>query len=207
MSVHEMAHSSLSSGRSPPHRGLSLGFPSVGLGQASQRFPLPQSYRLHDHQYSASEHRLTQSKVVSYTRGSVLATMTNQKHRTPQTDRFADSFPLMRLPGEQREAIYRALFDDLVSETQEINVWSKSLPVYNLRAYVALIRTCRQVRREACSVFLKEYLPQTVWYFDDLHHFHRFSTSAATDQLKAADVCFVLKTPVVTAVSHGVSTM
>lgn len=114
---------------------------------------------------------------------------------------------LLQLPAEHRDAIYRTVFDDITSTARNTSIWSKRLAKCRLSSYLALILTCRQVQYEASLIFEREYLQNLVWYFDDLHEFYQFTVSALSSNIRSTSASFVLKTPVVTATSHGVSTM
>ncbi|CAK3983129.1 Hypothetical predicted protein [Lecanosticta acicola] len=87
----------------------------------------------------------------------------------------------LELPGEVRNCIYRALFDDLIAPTLSINFdepW-KVRPDYDFSAYINIIRTNRTISKEAQSIFYQEYLRNVRWYFTHVDALHRFKCSVA----------------------------
>jgi len=110
--------------------------------------------------------------------------------------RGGDTFPFLELPGEQRNSIYRFLFDDITTPDACFDVWSQhgDIPHYpNLPTFTSLICTCRVVRREARSIFEEEYISQLRFYFSDMKEFREF-TDAHVDDL-ASRAQYLLQPP------------
>ena len=107
-------------------------------------------------------------------------------------------FRFLDLPGEQRNAIYCHLFNDITTLDQQFHIWEKNdrLPRYPfLTTYCALILTCHQINTEASSIFEKEYLPHLTLYFNDLLQLHALSDSATNNTLKQNGARFLLRSP------------
>lgn len=75
-----------------------------------------------------------------------------------------DPFHFEDLPGEQRNSVYRFLFDDITSLDKAFDVWHPQVPHLHrqLNAYSALLQTCKTVCHEAKTLFEAEYLPNMV---------------------------------------------
>lgn len=122
-----------------------------------------------------------------------------QKHARETTFRFQD------LPGEQRNAVYRALFDGITRPTKDFDLWDEEVPEYHLVAtYTSLIRVNRAVSFEARTIFEKEYLPKMPIYFNDLRSAWEYAARPSIAGLRNGGARYVLRTPVGRENGHAV---
>jgi hypothetical protein len=66
-------------------------------------------------------------------------------------------FPLMRLPGEMRNQIYREYFNS-VTENNSIGINDINKSPHKLQPCLNILHASREVRSEAVSIFYKEYI-------------------------------------------------
>lgn len=115
-----------------------------------------------------------------------------------------EAFRFTDLPGEQRNSIYRHLFDDITTPDSAFHVWKEleGLPRYpDLKAYSAIIATCRQINTEASTIFEKEYIPRLTVYVEGLQGLWQLSKPATDNKLKGSGASFLVRTR--TQVSDG----
>ena len=120
-------------------------------------------------------------------------------------DKAGEAFPFFDLPGEQRNAVYRFLFDDITVPSHpmpDCGVRTGSPTHYEgkLAAYAALLQTCRIVKYEASSIFDNEYMPRITICFRDLDDFYSITKAASNASLKTSPAMFMLQTPKVQTV-------
>lgn len=115
------------------------------------------------------------------------------------TELNAGSFPFLDLPGEQRNAVYRLLFDDITESSKAFDVWDPNFPRYEyIPTRIALLQTCWTINYEAYSIFLAEYLPNMIFYFDSLYDFWSFTRNMSSSSvLKTSGAEYMLRSPVV----------
>lgn len=121
----------------------------------------------------------------------------NDDGRLPSKS-FKPSFRFLELPGEQRNEIYRCLFDDITKISGAFDVWKSDLPGYSgkLASYAALARTCRSIHQEARTIFHAEYLSSMTLFFDDLRTFASVCGPNVKGGLKASGARFVFRMPI-----------
>lgn len=114
-----------------------------------------------------------------------------------------EAFRLMDLPGEQRNEVYRMLFDDITTPDREFQVWASDAPKYDgkLTAYSALVRTCKTVFQEASTIWQAEYLPNLTLYFLNPTTLFNVCGPDASTELKKTGVKFLLRNAVVPCVT------
>lgn len=162
-----------------------------------------------EYSFQASDKTLV--KAARSSPGTTMAPHDGDGANTPiDLEDAGTTLPLLELPGEQRNQIYRYLFDDITTISGTFDVWAKTLPQYDrkLAAYSALVRTCKTVQQEASSIFLTEYLPRLMFYFNDLHTFYAVCGPAACASLKSTSAGFVLRSPTtLKSLPFGTATM
>ena len=104
---------------------------------------------------------------------------------------------LLTLPVEVRLLIYEALFQDVVAPLPNpfapLPQHNRRVTVPRLRDMLALFLASRQIYAEAQPLYIKEWLPRTTFYFDEIIKFCDFKQRAVIDHPLLARSRFYLR--------------